>query len=100
MNLHKGDERKVAPADLPAGHLSAGSSDEPVQHRIKVRLFLGTDPIAAHLAVRDGLEIHRVDQLVDRQLVGEVGFVSQYQQRDSVQRGLGHQIVQFLRRDR
>lgn len=49
----------------------AGSSSvirklyEPLNHGIKIGLFLCANPIAGDLAVTDALQIHRIDELID-----------------------------------
>ncbi|EFE41156.1 hypothetical protein TRV_04105 [Trichophyton verrucosum HKI 0517] len=79
---------------------TARPRDEPPQHGVEVGLFLCADAVAAHLALRDALQLHRVDQLVDAQHVRQVGLVAQHQQRDALQRRLADQVVQLVRRRR
>lgn len=58
--------------------------DEPLDDRIEIRLFFGADSIARDLAVADALEVHGVDQLVHRELIWEVRFVSEDQERNAL----------------
>lgn len=67
-----------------------------MQHSVEVGLFLGTDAVATDLTVSDGLEVHGIDYLVDRQLVWQVGLVTQHEEWDAIQGGLVHQLVQFF----
>jgi hypothetical protein len=46
--------------------LLAGTSNEPLQNCIQIRLFFRTYAIAAHFTMGDALQIQRLDQLVDR----------------------------------
>lgn len=43
-----------------------------MQDGFQIGLFLRTDPVTADLAMVDRFQIHRFDQVVDRQLVREV----------------------------
>lgn len=56
-----------------------GSSNQPLQDSIKIGFIFGTDSVAADLPVGDTLEIEALDQIVDRVLVWEVGFITQDQ---------------------
>lgn len=67
-----------------------------MQDCVEVGLLFGADPVAADFAVRDRLEVHLVDQLIHRQLDREIGLVAEDQERDAVQGGLGHQLVQLF----
>ena len=67
-----------------------------MQYSIQVGLLLGADPVAAHFSMRDGFEIHGLDQLIHRQLIWQIRLVAQDQQRDPLQRRLAHQFMQFL----
>ena len=51
---------------------STSSCNQPVQHGIQIRLFFGADAVAAHFTMGDRLQIHRVNQLVDRQFIRQV----------------------------
>lgn len=68
-----------------------------MQHRVKVSLFFRADPVTADFAVRNGLKVHRIDQLINRQLDRQIGLITQYEQWDPVQGGLVDQLMQLLR---
>jgi hypothetical protein len=74
-------------------------SDEPRQHDVEVGLLLGADAVAAHLAPRHRRQVQLLDQLVDREVLGQVRLVAQHQERDAVERRAAEQVVQLLARD-
>lgn len=76
------------------------SRDEPLQHRIQVRLLFRADAITGYLSMRDRLETQRLDQLVDACVAWKIGLVAEDEKRDSFHGGLVEQDVQFLLRDR
>ncbi len=84
-------KQDYAPSPSPVGKLH-----QPLQDGLKVRLLLGRDAVARDLAVGDVLELHDVDELVDRQLVGQVRLVAEHEQGDAVEGRLGHERVQLL----
>lgn len=67
-----------------------------MQDSVKVGFFLGADTVAAYFAMGDGFQIHRLDDLIHRQLVWKIGLVSEDQEWDAIQRGLFHQVVKFF----
>lgn len=48
---------------------------EPSQHGVEIGLFLGTDTVAAELAIRDGLHVQTLDDRLYRQFVRQVRLV-------------------------
>jgi hypothetical protein len=61
----------------------AGSGNQPLEHGVEVGLLFCTDAVAAHFSVRHGLEVERLDELVDGKLVGQVRFVAQDEKRNA-----------------
>lgn len=45
--------------------LFARARNQPLQNSVEVRLFFCADAVAAHLAVRHGLEVQRIDEFID-----------------------------------
>src|SRR6478735_12388462 len=76
--------------------LSACASDQPLQDSVEVGLFLRADTVAAHLAVRHGLQVQSVDELVYGKLVRKIGLVAEDQQGNALQRGLLQQELQLF----
>ena len=56
--------------------LAAGSRDEPLQHSVQIGFFLGADAVAADFAMRNGFEVESINQLVHRELVRKIRFVT------------------------
>jgi hypothetical protein len=83
-------------ADRGTTSSSTSSSNEPVQDSVKIGLFLGADTITAYFAMSDRFQIHRLDDLINRQLVWKIGLVPEDQEGDAMQRGLFHQVVKFF----
>jgi hypothetical protein len=81
---------------ISAGFSSTSSGNEPVQDGVEVGFFFGTDTIAAYFAMGDGFQIHCLDDLIDGQLVGKIRLVSEDQKRDTVQRGLFHEVMKLF----
>jgi hypothetical protein len=71
-----------------------------MQDGIQIGFFLGADAIAADFTTSDRLEVHRIDELIYRELVGQVGFISQHQKGNPFQAGLIQQIMKLFSRYR
>lgn len=56
-----------------------------MKDRIEIRFLFSADAITAHLSVRHGFEVKCVDQLIDGQLVGQIGLVSEDEKGDAFQ---------------
>jgi len=61
----KGRKVEVSRKFFDSTGLLAGTSNEPLQHGIQIRLLFRAYPVAAHFPVGDAFEIQRFDQLVD-----------------------------------
>lgn len=81
-------------------HLLARPFDEPLENSVEVGFFLGTDCVTADFAVKYARKLQRLDELVGRELVRQVGFISQHKKRDAVQDGLLEQRMKFISRRR
>ena len=57
-----------------------------MQDSIKVCLFLGTDAITAHFALRNRLKIQLVNQFVRGQVVRKIRLVAENQEGNAIQR--------------
>lgn len=75
---------------------SVSSGNEPVEDSVKIGFLLGADTITAYFAMSDGFQIHGLDDLINRQLVWKIGLVPEDQERDTIQCGLFHQVVEFF----
>lgn len=100
MSLHRTLGHDNRPATLSSRASSRGSSDEPLHDGVEVGLLLGADAVAADLAVRDGFKVQGLNQLVDRELLGQVGLVPQDQQRDPFEFGFLQEGVELVTGDR
>ena len=94
----------TAPVTLPpvqqrATALLVGASNQPLEHGVEIGLLLCANPVAAHLAVRYGLEIQCLDEVIHRQLVGQIGFIAEHEQRNALQGGLFQEKIQLFPRD-
>jgi hypothetical protein len=65
---------------LSKHNLFACTINQPLQDSIEIRFFLCADAVAADLSVQYFLQVQRVDELVNGQFVGQVGFVSQHEE--------------------
>lgn len=82
----------------PASFLRPGN--EPLEHSVKVGLFFRTDAVAGHFAMRHLLQLERFDQIVDRTMILQVGFIAKDQQWYAFHRRLLQQYVELLLCDR
>lgn len=87
-------------ASIVSRHLLARPFDEPLEDSIEVGFFFGTDCVTADFAVKDGRKLQRLDELVRRELLRQVGFIPQHKKRDAVQDGLLEQRMKFISRNR
>ena len=88
----------LAPDQLASSALLslAGPFDQPLQHGIKVGLFLGADSVAADFAMRNRFEIQCLDQLINRQFLGQVRLIAKDEQRDAIKDWLFEQGMKLL----
>jgi hypothetical protein len=59
-----------------------------VQDSVKIGFLLGANTITAYFAMGDRFQIHRLDDLINRQLVWKIGLVPEDQEGDAIQSGL------------
>lgn len=71
-------------ASLVSCYLFARPFDEPLENSIEVGFFLGTNCVTADFAVKYARKVQRLDELVGRQLLRQVGFIPQHEKRDAV----------------
>ena len=69
-----------------------------MNNSIQVGFFLGADAIAAGFTSFEGLEVHLVDELVDRELVREIRLVPEHQEWNPTESGFLQQGMQLLSR--
>lgn len=78
---------------------STRARNQPLEHGVEIGLLLCADAVAADFAVRNGSEVERLNQVVDRELVREIGLVSQDQERDALEGWLLEEKSQLLAGD-
>jgi len=59
------------------------SRNQPLQNGVEIGFLFCADAIAAHLSVRHCFEVQAFNQLVNGQLVGQIGLVAKDEQRDA-----------------
>jgi hypothetical protein len=71
--------RSLHPSSRPPSRSSLRPRNKPLQNRVQIRLLLGRYAVAADLTIRDILQTHGRNEIVDSELVWQITLVPQDQ---------------------